>query len=556
MATDESLKRKLIARTARVWGRLNKRLVKELNEITQEWIHKLIWHAEREIASGDISNIPEFPEIFTKILQQGLREAFAYGYWLQELYLYERRGRKYKGKITLAEGDNVKDLLEDFMSTGEWNDIVPEDAVNWIKNYVPKLAGVLNQDVLEATRNVIQKSLLEGTTLQERMKALREAAPELAVMAKHRIEAIARTEITRADSLGRIASAKQNEDAIGFEFSAIMDDRTTEICASRHGLVMRIDDPRLAENTPPLHVRCRSVLLTLTIYDYPDGLLTSHEFDDVPHSMQRPEDIEEVEKLLRAEMQQVIEEIEAKTIKEANELAVKLGVAHNADFKGLDLSAANELIKGIVENKKIFPELPTFDFVGSCQNHNSFLRDVKAKKIFEKNADFLRKKNPNFSDEEILSAVKRQIKIAKVSFNTLAFAKTNEGAKGISLNNAHFSTKEIRDLLDENNYFGLVNTVRLKYHPEGCATIKATIDHEIGHQIDNLLNVRTDMHILKLYNTNKSQMKENLSEYAGTMVEEFIAEAWSEYLNNENCRPLAKEVAERVKEIYKEKFKK
>ena len=102
MATHESLKRKLIARTARVWGWLNKQFVKELNEITQEWINKLIWHAESEIASGDVSNIPEFPEKFTKGLQQVLRDACSYGYWLQELYLYERRGRKYKGKITLA----------------------------------------------------------------------------------------------------------------------------------------------------------------------------------------------------------------------------------------------------------------------------------------------------------------------------------------------------------------------------------------------------------------------------------------------------------------------
>ena len=92
------------------------------------------------------------------------------------------------------------------------------------------------------------------------MKAFPEAAHELSVMSKHRIEAIARKEIMRADSLGRITSTKQNDDVLGFEFSAIMEDRTTKMCASWHGLAMRIDDPRLTENTPPIHINCRSVL--------------------------------------------------------------------------------------------------------------------------------------------------------------------------------------------------------------------------------------------------------------------------------------------------------
>ena len=303
MAVNKSkIRRELVSRTARVWSRLNKKLNKDLNEIAQAWLKKLIVEAENEIASGNISNIPDFPEEFTKILQQTLREALAYGYWLQQLYLYERRGKKYKGKITLSEGDEVKELLESFIVNGEWNDVIPEDAINWIKNYVPKLAGIFKEDVLEKTRDVMLVSLFEGSTLKERVKALRKAAPELSAMTQHRLEAIARTEITRADTLGRLTSMKANDDVIGVEFSAIMDDRTTDICASRHGLVMRLDDPRLPENTPPLHVNCRSMLISLTVYDYPDGLLTSHEFEEIPRAIQRPEDIEEVRKILEGKI--------------------------------------------------------------------------------------------------------------------------------------------------------------------------------------------------------------------------------------------------------------
>lgn len=252
----------------------------------------------------------------------------AQGYWLNYLYVQELKaaysGRKYQGKVTLSEipeDERIKELLRDFIeldASGEWYEIIPMEAVNWLNDYVPKLAGIFSASVLERTREVIQKSMLEGSTLQERMKALRESSEELARMTNQRIEAIARTEITRADSMGRLIQMKANDDVIGVEFSAVMDDRTTEMCIERNGLMMRLDDPRLPENTPPLHCNCRSLLISLTIYDYPDGVLTSHEFDEVPAGIQRPEDIETVRALL--------EEIDTPTEETASQVELIHGV--------------------------------------------------------------------------------------------------------------------------------------------------------------------------------------------------------------------------------------
>ena len=229
--------------------------------------------------------------------------------YVQELK-YAKQGRKYRGKITLSDKDEDAELIEILQAfirgdmpeewdvSDEWNEVIPEEAINWLKNYVPKLAGVLSTDVTSKVSSVIRESMMTGSTLKERMKALRESSEVIQRMTDARIESIARTEITRADSMGRLISMKSNDDVIGVEFSAIMDDRTTEICSERHGLFMRLDDPRLPENTPPLHVRCRSLLLPCTVYDFPDGLLTSHEFDEVPASKQRDYDIEEVRTLL------------------------------------------------------------------------------------------------------------------------------------------------------------------------------------------------------------------------------------------------------------------
>ncbi len=300
----------MITRTARTWSRLYKQLVPKLKDIAREWIENLIKQAVQEASLGYIENPPKIPSEFTQRLNRTLREAYAQGCWLNHLYVLELKGaytgRRYKGRITLADtptDDELREILEQFMNyeeLGEWESVIPQAAIDWLEDYVPELAGNLRDSVLEVVSEVMSNSLQTGSTLQERMKALRESAPELSRMSESRIESIARTEITRADTLGRLSSMKSNDDVIGVEFSAIMDDRTTEMCQSRHGLVMRLDDPRLAENTPPLHVRCRSLLLSCTVYEYPDGLLTSHEFDEAPAGTQRPEDIQEVMKILGA----------------------------------------------------------------------------------------------------------------------------------------------------------------------------------------------------------------------------------------------------------------
>jgi len=541
-------RRELITRTARVWSRLTKKLEKELNKIADNWIKGLCE--------------AEFPEKFTKILKSSLREALAYGYWLQWLYLSELRGNKYQGKITLSDGDSVKDSVQKFMNTGEWNEVVPKDAVNWINNYVPKLSGNFSSDVLDKTRDVIKNSLQEGTTLQQREKELQKVLD----VSKSRIENIARTEITRAHNLGSLAAMKANQDVIGVEFSAVLDNRTTPMCSERHGLRMRLDDDRIPFNTPPLHCRCRSMLISLTVYDNPDGLLTSHEFEEVSAGEQRPEDIEEVRNILETDnakkssgenSKEDNEETEVKTPKDAEKRALSLGITKNVDFSGLDVKAANELIDGISRTREIFPDLPVFDFVGNCQSHNNFDYAVQVTRKFQNNADYWRQKYKGKSDEQIIEIMKNlnlpDIKKEKVSKNTYAFAIWRENSKGISLNKSLFSPKKISETIDS-----IIKDEKGKWNPIGCNTIKSIVDHEMGHQIDYLIKARQDTKIIEMFNKYqaKGNMKNVLSDYANTDVKEFIAEAWAEYQNNSKPREIARAVSERMIEIYKRSFSK
>lgn len=97
-------------------------------------------------------------------------------------------------------------------------------------------------------------------THRETMKSLAAIFPEFG---KARLENISRTETMAAYNQGRVAMFRDGGVA-AVQFAAILDDRTTAICRSRDGLVMELEDPRLAGNTPPLHFMCRSVLVPIT----------------------------------------------------------------------------------------------------------------------------------------------------------------------------------------------------------------------------------------------------------------------------------------------------
>ena len=73
----------------------------------------------------------------------------------------------------------------------------------------------------------------------------------------YRLENIVRTETTTALNQGRLAVADAAEDyVVGFEFSAILDERTTEVCTHADGLLIRKDSAAAVKLSPPLHYQC------------------------------------------------------------------------------------------------------------------------------------------------------------------------------------------------------------------------------------------------------------------------------------------------------------
>ncbi len=115
--------------------------------------------------------------------------------------------------------------------------------------------------------DIIIESLDKGLSTRKTIKLLDAVFPGAP---KSQIETIARTELALALGASRFYALSERLLVVGIQFSCIEDDRCSDICRSRHGRIMLLDDPRVFENIPPLHFQCRSTILPVDRFDFED----------------------------------------------------------------------------------------------------------------------------------------------------------------------------------------------------------------------------------------------------------------------------------------------
>lgn len=144
-----------------------------------------------------------------------------------------------------------------------------------------KVAGVIDTDVLKYVQQILENGIKYDKTLTEIMVALETDAnlasilPAVdaagrAINVPARVETIARTNISEAINQGRDSLFKSPElkgFVQAYEYSSILDARTTEICNHLDGKILR----DFSHYRPPNHFNCRSVLAAVTVIDDWDG---------------------------------------------------------------------------------------------------------------------------------------------------------------------------------------------------------------------------------------------------------------------------------------------
>lgn len=157
----------------------------------------------------------------------------------------------------------------------------PTKAMSYLKNKSFFIAGVVRDDILKEAKTILYNGLKNGASTSQIMfqldnffkeyigtsgieiKSGRELTP-------YHLENIVRTNFNDSYNQGRqnmMDDPDVKDIMAGEMFSAIMDDRTTEICQALDGQVFIYGDPDIARFTPPLHFNCRSTLVPVTKYE-------------------------------------------------------------------------------------------------------------------------------------------------------------------------------------------------------------------------------------------------------------------------------------------------
>lgn len=139
------------------------------------------------------------------------------------------------------------------------------------------LVDKLSNDLENAAKTAVTQQLTQYGGEIEKLSAKEAKSAASASMTKlleKGAEAMKTLAVTGAVNMGRGSIFQRSPELIyGFQFSAILDDRTTDTCLSLDGLVFRKKD--MANYQPPLHYNCRSILVEILMEE-----LFKPEFSD------------------------------------------------------------------------------------------------------------------------------------------------------------------------------------------------------------------------------------------------------------------------------------
>ena len=152
-------------------------------------------------------------------------------------------------------------------------------ADKYLASKAMKITDVIEKHILEAVQQILENGIKYDKTLKQIIDQLDTEltgylptvdAAGRAVNVPARLELIARTNIADAVNQAR-QSVFTHPDLKGFiqayEYSAILDDRVSDICEHLNGKILK----EFSEYTPPNHFQCRSILIPVTVVDGWDG---------------------------------------------------------------------------------------------------------------------------------------------------------------------------------------------------------------------------------------------------------------------------------------------
>lgn len=374
--------------------------------------------------------------------------------------------------------------------------------------------------------------------------------------------------VTSSQMAAKWHDFQQDGDRYNLQYRTANDERVREEHQRLHNITLPVSDPFWEQFMPPNGWNCRCVVVQVRKGRYPESdsqqaVGIGEQITEEPQKrifrfnpgkeLKVFPDKHPYNKAPQKAKEQILqlakERFSAKTIEEAEQqFRDVLGINCRLDgFKKKDIAQVKDIFDCVERHFRDFPELKSkIKFVGSMTGRVNLLAEAKYKE--------LKPLYPNALDFAVRDAAKKWAR--KVAYLKDCYAYSSEGCEQYGANGLVFNTAWAGDKIVES----LKRDVQYKFHPIACDTVKAVFDHELGHKIDALLGLRKDAEFLKIFREavvhGEQYIIDNLSHYAYdsrrmrkpnyTPEAEFIAEAWSEYLNNPQAREIATAVGKLI----------
>lgn len=168
---------------------------------------------------------------------------------------------------------------QDFATVKNMPSVTPKAAIKYLKAKELQVKGATTDAARNAVKQALLTAIRTGDGTEQTVQRLRrdlepftggadnEYDEEGELTNPSRLETIARTVTTEAYNNGRLSEMRSLGELIvpAVQYSAIIDERTTEVCEELHGRLFKLNDPDLDRFSPPNHFNCRSVLIEVIL---------------------------------------------------------------------------------------------------------------------------------------------------------------------------------------------------------------------------------------------------------------------------------------------------
>ena len=194
-----------------------------------------------------------------------------------QLKLKKTAGLKAKLNKALKElyRQSKETAATEILKSGFAKPIVDQRFLDLMEQETLQFMGDWEKAITKEARVAAVAAIKDGLPVSAVAQAIEDKSKNASQVAMDRY---ARTKMTEALNKGRVAFFNESGMVSGYQYSAIMDDRVTEICRGLHGKKFK----KGTEPIPPMHFNCRSVLIPITKFEEfePDSKVGKKPIDD------------------------------------------------------------------------------------------------------------------------------------------------------------------------------------------------------------------------------------------------------------------------------------